>query len=127
VILAEHILPGSFEWIMSRFIDTRVDFMGFDQSYNNDEAGAPAIHPRVMLKIVLYGYSQGMCSSRKHHRLCRNNLVMKALAGNEEPFHTTIARFIVRNGEEIKKLFTETLYFCNKLKLIGGKLFAIDG
>jgi transposase len=127
VNLAEQILPGTFEWTMSHFIDTRVDFSGFDQSYNNDETGAPAIHPRILLKIVLYGYSQGVYSSRKLYRLCQNNIVMKALAEDEEPFHTTIARFIVKNGEEIKKIFTEALYFCNELKLIGGKIFAIDG
>jgi transposase len=127
VNLAEQLLPGTFEWTMSHFIDTRVDFSGFDQSYNNDETGAPAIHPRIMLKIVLYGYSQGVYSSRKLHRLCQKNIVMKALAEDEEPFHTTIGRFIVKNGEEIKKIFTEALYFCNELKLIGGKMFAIDG
>jgi transposase len=127
VNLEDQILPGTFEWTMSHFIDTRVDFSGFDRSYNNDETGAPAIHPRIMLKIVLYGYSQGMYSSRKLYRLCQNNIVMKALAEDEEPFHTTIARFIVKNGEEIKNIFTEVLYFCNELKLIGGKMFAIDG
>jgi hypothetical protein len=51
---------------------------------------------------------------------------MKALAEDEEPFHTTIARFIVKNGEAIKNIFTEVLYFCNELKLIGGKMFAMD-
>jgi transposase len=127
VNLEEQILPGTFEWTMSHFIDTRVDFSGFDQSYNNDETGAPAIHPRILLKIVLYGYSQGMYSSRKLYRLSQNNIVMKALAEDEEPFHTTIARFIVKNGEEIQKIFTEALYFCNELKLIGGNIFAIDG
>jgi transposase len=125
--LGEQILPGTFEWTMSHFIDTRVDFTGFDRSYNNDETGAPAIHPRIMLKIVLYGYSQGRYSSRKLRDLCLHHMIMKALAEDEEPFYTTIARFIVKNGEEIKKIFTEVLYFCNELKLIGGKMFAIDG
>jgi transposase len=112
---------------MSQFIDTRVDFSGFDQSYNNDETGAPAIHPRILLKIVLYGYSQGVYSSRKLRNMCRYHIIMKALAEDEEPFFTTIARFIVKNEKEIKKIFTETLYFCNELKLIGGKMFAVDG
>jgi transposase len=52
---------------------------------------------------------------------------MKALAEDQEPYWTTIARFIVDNGEEIRKVFTETQYFCNELKLIDGKMFAIDG
>jgi hypothetical protein len=86
VNLEEQILPGTFEWTMSQFMDTRVDYSGFDQSYNNDETGAPAIHPRIMLKIVLYGYSQGVYSSRKLQRLCQYHMIMKALAEDEEPF-----------------------------------------
>jgi hypothetical protein len=58
--LEDQILPGAFEWTMSQFMDTRVNYSGFDQSYNNDETRASAIHPRIMLKIVLYGYSQGL-------------------------------------------------------------------
>jgi hypothetical protein len=45
VNLATQILPGFFDWTMSRFIDTQVDFSGFDQSYNNDKTGVLAINP----------------------------------------------------------------------------------
>jgi transposase/stalled ribosome alternative rescue factor ArfA len=112
---------------MSEFIDTKVDFSRFDQGYNNDETGAPAYEPRILMKIVLYGYSQGLYSSRDLHNLCRNHITMKALAENQEPYWTTIARFISGNGEEITKIFTEVLYFCNELNLIGKKMFAVDG
>ncbi|MDR0909708.1 MAG: transposase [Spirochaetaceae bacterium] len=125
--LKEQILPGTFEWTLSHFIDTEIDFSGFDLRYNNDETGAPAIHPGIMLKIVLYGYSKGQYSSRKLQDLCRNNITMKALAEDSEPYFTTIARFISGNYEEVKKIFTEVLYFCNELKLIDGKMFAVDG
>ncbi|MFP3041058.1 transposase [Treponema primitia] len=125
--LGEQILPGTFEWTMSRFIDTEVDFTGFDEGYNNDEKGAPAYEPRILLKIVLYGYSQGVLSSRKLYGLCRYHIIMKALAENQEPFHTTIARFIVGNGKEIERIITEVLYFCNEQHLIGGKMLAVDG
>jgi transposase len=127
VNLSEQILPGTFEWAMSRFIDTQADFSGFDMRYNNDLTGAPAIHPRVMLKAVLYGYSKGQKSSRKIQKLCEENITMKALTEDTEPYFTTIARFVSGNEKEITKLFTEVLYFCNELKLIGGDMFAIDG
>jgi transposase len=127
VNLKEQILPGTFEWTMSRFIDSEVDFSGFDLQYNNDETGAPAIHPRIILKAVLYGYENGQYSSRKIMKLCRDNITMKALTEDTEPYFTTIARFISGNYEEVKKIFTEVLYFCNELKLIDGKMFAIDG
>jgi hypothetical protein len=75
VNLGEQILPGTFEWTMNHFVDTRIDYSGFDESHHNDETGAPAIQPRILLKIVLYEYSQGMYSSRKLYRLCRNNVI----------------------------------------------------
>jgi hypothetical protein len=49
----------------------------------------------------------------------------KALVEDEEPFHTIIALFIVRNGEAIKNLFMEILYFCNELMLIGESCFRL--
>jgi hypothetical protein len=59
VNLEEQILPGTFEWTMRQFMDTKVDFRGFDQSYNNEESGAPAIHPGIMLKLGSTGIPRG--------------------------------------------------------------------
>jgi transposase len=127
VNLSDQILPGTFVWTMSTFIDTQADFSGFDLRYNNDMTGVPAIHPRIMLKAVLYGYANGQYSSRKIMKLCKNNITMKALTEDTEPYFTTIARFVSGNKEAVTNLFAEVLYFCNELKLIDGNMFAIDG
>jgi hypothetical protein len=116
VNLENQVLPGTFEWTMSRFIDTRVDFTGFDKRYNNDETGATAIQPQIMLGIALYGYSLGIYSSRKLYRLCQSHMIMKALAEDEEPFHTTIARFIVKNREEIKIIISVVAWTASTLR-----------
>jgi hypothetical protein len=71
VNLCEQILPGTFEWTMSRFIAEEVDFSVFDTKYNNDETGAPAIDPRIMLKAFLYGYANGQKSLRSTGANCR--------------------------------------------------------
>jgi transposase len=61
----KQILPGTFEYTLSYLIDNEIDLSLFDSRYNNDETGAPAYDPSILLKIVLYAYSRGIVSSRK--------------------------------------------------------------
>ena len=48
--------------------------------FNNDEVGASAYGPRVMLKVVLLGYSQGLVSSRAIERACLHNVFTAKVA-----------------------------------------------
>jgi transposase len=52
---SEQILPGTFEHTLHLTID-EIDLSGFDARYRNDDAGAPAYDPRVLLKIILFAY-----------------------------------------------------------------------
>ena len=54
-------------------------------------------------------------------------MIVKALAEDIEPHYTTISDFISGMGKEIEKVFAEVLLVCNEMKLISGKMFAIDG
>jgi transposase len=47
-----------------------------------------------MLKIIFYGYSRGIITSRPIEYACKSNIVIKALAWDAEPDHDTIAHFI---------------------------------
>ncbi len=64
VVLAEQIQPGTVEFALDHLVDHALDFSGLDEWFCNDETGASAYDPRVMLKIVLLGYSKGLISSR---------------------------------------------------------------
>ena len=59
------ILPGTFEYTLHYLIDNEIDLSNFESRYRNDETGAPAYDPAILLKIVLYAYSRGITSSRK--------------------------------------------------------------
>ena len=126
VNLQEQLLPGSFEWTIDYLID-KVDISLFEDNYHNDEKGAAAFSPRVLLKIILYCYSKGIISSRRIEKACKDNIIAKALAEDTEPDHDTIATFISTNNEAIKDLFTQVLMQCAELSLITGEMFAIDG
>jgi hypothetical protein len=58
VILSEQIVPGSFAFALNHLVDHELDLSELDARFRNDEVGASAYDPRVMLKIVLLAYSQ---------------------------------------------------------------------
>ena len=90
----KQILPGTFEHTLHYLIDNEIDLSTFDLRYQNDETGAPAYDPRVLLKIVLYAYSKGITSSRKIADCCNENVIFMALSADTRPHYTTIADFI---------------------------------
>jgi transposase len=123
----KQILPGTFEHTLHYLIDNEIDLSAFDLRYNNDETGAPAYDPRIMLKIVLYAYSKGITSSRKIADCCNENVVFMALSADTRPHFTTIAEFISSQDQETVKLFLEVLLICDEMGLIGKEMFAVDG
>lgn len=125
--MTRQILPGSYEETLQYLIDRKIDISKFDAEYRNDETGAPAISPKVLLKIVLYCYSRGLITSRPMARACTENMTVKAMAEDIEPHFSVIADFISKNSEKIKDVFTQVLMYCSELGLIKGDLFAIDG
>ncbi|WP_409440172.1 transposase [Psychromonas sp. GE-S-Ul-11] len=60
----QQIIPGTFEYALSHIVDKHIDLSLFDKWYDNDKGGAAAYPPSVMLKIVLFGYSGEVVSSR---------------------------------------------------------------
>jgi len=127
VFFSEQILPGTFEFALNQLIDERLDLSLFDAKYRNDETGAPAYDPRILLKIVLFAYSKGITSSREIARCCKQNIVFMALSAHSAPHFTTIADFISSLDKEMIQLFREVLLVCDEAGLIGREMFAIDG
>jgi transposase len=123
----KQILPGTFEYTLNYLIDQELDLSVFDDRYRNDDTGAPAYDPAVLLKIILYAYSRGVTSSRKIEECCKENVIFMALSADTRPHFTTIADFVSTLGAEIITLFLEVLLVCDSLNLIGKELFAIDG
>jgi transposase len=127
VRFSEQILPGSFEYALNWLIDHQIDLSVFDARFQNDETGAPAYDPGVLLKIVLYAYSRGIVSSRCIERACRENIVFMALSGDTVPHFTTLANFVSSLSKEITQIFRDVLLVCDQQGLIGKQMFAVDG
>ena len=126
VSLEAQIVPGSFAHAVYHLVG-ELDLSAFDAHYRNDETGAPAHSPMMLLRAVLLAYSQGTTSSRAIERACRDNVVFIAITGDAKPHFTTIADFISRSRDAIKAVFAQVLVILDSEGLIGREMFAIDG
>jgi transposase len=127
VDLAQQLLPGTFEHALNHLLDHEIDLSSFDTRFCNDDTGAAAYPPAMLLKVVLFAYSQGIVSSRNVERVCREHVTFIALCGDTRPHFTTIANFVSTLGDDIARIFTQILFICDRQGLIGREMFAIDG
>jgi len=91
------------------------------------KVGCPQYDPRSMLKLLVYGYSYGVRSSRKLERECHNNISFIWLMADLKPDHKTIAEFRRRNKKALSKVLREIARLCIDLDLIEGNSLFLDG
>ncbi len=127
VDLARQLLPGTFEHALNHLLDHEVDLAHFDARFRNDTTGAPAYPPAMLLKVVLFAYSQGIVRSRAIERVCQEHVTFMALCGMSAPHFTTIAHFVSSLRDDIAQVFAAVLAVCDGQGLIGREMFAIDG
>jgi hypothetical protein len=63
--LQVQLVPGILEHTISELVENHLYLSVFDAHYNNDETGTAAIHPKILLKVILLAYARGMISSRQ--------------------------------------------------------------
>lgn len=130
-----YLMPPSLqEWLPEKdiawfIIDVveQMDLSGYYRKYRADGRGQEAYDPAMMVALLLYAYSNGIRSSRAIERLCERDIGFKVISGDEEPDHSTIARFRQDNGKGIEELFTEALKLCAKAGLVKVGVVALDG
>jgi transposase len=126
VSIDNQISQYTLEFVIHHLIED-LDLSYFNTRYNNDTIGRKAINPKVLLKIILLGYSRGLTSSREIEKACRQNAVFMAMTCGDIPDHSTIATFVSSMEEEIAQIFTQILTVCDEEGLIGGTHFSLDG
>ena len=88
------------------FVDV-LDMESLGIEWNAHKVGCPQYDPKVMLKILVYGYSYGIRSSRKLERALYHNLSFIWLAGALKPDHKTIAEFRRQNRKALKHVLKQ--------------------
>lgn len=113
-----------------RIYDLFVENLNFENigmAFNSNKVGNSEYDPKAMLKVLLYGYSYGIRSSRKLERAIYHNINFIWLSGGLKPDHKTISNFRKRNRKQLKKVFKECAKLCIKLKVIEGNTLFLDG
>ena len=115
-----------------RAIDAWVDTLdlqqlGFVTAQPGRSTGQPAYDPAMLLKLYLYGYQQGIRSSRKLERESRRNVELMWLCRHNTPSYKTIANFRKDNVKALKQAHAAFLQLCRELRLLGEKMVAVDG
>jgi transposase len=90
-------------------------------------AGQPAYHPSVLIKLYLYGYMNGIRSSRKLEREAARNLEVMWLVDGLRPGYKTIANFRKDNSAALKAINKDFMLLCKQLNLFAGNEVAVDG
>jgi transposase len=127
ISLQDQLVPGTLEHTLHLLVEKHLDLSVFDARYHNDETGAAAVHPKILLKVILLAYAKGMLSSRQIERACHENILFIALSYGYAPDHSTIATFISSMQNEISSIFSNILLVCDELGLLGGTHFSLDG
>ena len=104
--IEEYISPDDPVRAYDAFVET-LDLQRLGMEWNPQKVGCPQYNPTVMLKILVYGYSYGIRSSRKLERALYHNLSFIWLAGALKPDHKTISRFRRDNRKALKQVLKE--------------------
>lgn len=112
--------------VYDAFVDT-LDFAELGISYDESRVGNSSYDPRAMLKLLVYGYSYGIRSSRKLERETHYNLSFLWLLGGLKPDHKTIAEFRRRHKSALHQVLKQCARLCLKLGVIAGNTLFVDG
>jgi len=104
-----------------------LDFRDLGITLDANKVGNSEYHPHAMLKLLVYGYSYGIRSSRKLERACHHNLSFIWLTSGLMPDHKTIAEFRRKNKESLANVLKQCAKICIKLNLIEGNTLFVDG
>jgi transposase len=127
--------PSLQDWLpeshLARFIADvadELDLSGIQAEYERHDArGLSAYHPLLLTRLLLYGYSLGITSSRAIEKATYDNIAFRYLAADQHPDHDTIAAFRQQHLEALAELFIQALRLCQKAGLVKLGNVALDG
>ena len=120
-------LPGDhLAYFVSDLID-ELDLSTIEGYYEQEERGYPPYHPRMMAKILVYGYCVGVFSSRKLEKRLQEDVAFRVLAAGNEPDFRTISDFRKIHLAALEGLFQQVLRMALQLGAMKLGRVAIDG
>jgi transposase len=128
-----YLLPPSVdEWLpddhLARFVVEVIEQLDLNELLAQYAGrGSAAHHPAVLLGLLIYGYANGVHSSRKIERATYDSVAFRYVAANTHPDHDTLATFRRRFLKQIEALFVQVLQLAREMKLLKLGQIALDG
>jgi transposase len=126
--------PSPKDWLpedhLAYFISETVDRMDLSEfygRYQGDGRRNQPFDPRMMVKVLLYGYATGTFSSRKLAKKVEEDVAYRVLAAGNFPAHRTIAEFRQRHLKEFQALFVQLVRIAREAGVIRLGTVAVDG
>jgi transposase len=131
----DYLLPPSLrDWLpenhlayfVSDVIDN-VDLSAMDEVYGDERRGQPPYDPRMMTKLLVYGYCVGVFSSRRIERRLVEDIAFRVLAAGNAPNFRTISDFRKIHLKALEALFEQVLKIALEAGAVKVGRVALDG
>lgn len=121
-------LPADHQvWLLIDVVDKHLDTGVFHARSRLGGVGRAGYDPDMLLTLLIWAYAQGVRSSRRIERLCRQDLAFRIICGGRVPDHTRIARFRGDFAEPVTEFFTQVLKLCAGLGMGALGTITLDG
>jgi transposase len=117
---------GHLARFVSDLVEETLDLGAIYRSYEQ-ERGYPPYDPRLMVKLLIYGYATATPSSRKLEERTYSDVGVRFLCADQHPDYRSIARFRRRHLEALAELFVQALRLCREAGLVKLGALALDG
>src|SRR5260370_11889201 len=104
-----------------------LDLSAIESVYEEERRGQPPYPPRMMTKILLYGYCVGVFSSRRIQRRLAEDVAFRVLAAGNQPDCRTISDFRKLHLKTLEELFQQVLRMVLEMGALKLGRVALDG
>ena len=105
----------------------KLDFGAFDDGYDNDAVGRPAVDPRSLTAVWTLGLLRGVTSSVRLATLCERDIEFRWLLGDARVEKSTLCAFRKQHKAELAALCAQVLSALGGKGLLPGKHMGVDG
>jgi transposase len=124
--LSEWLPEDHLAYFVSDAIDA-LDLQDFHARYEGDGRRRQPFDPRMMVKVLIYGYASGVFSSRKMATKLHEDVAFRMLCANNYPAHRTIREFRQLHLKEFSALFVQVVRLAQEAGLVSLGRVGVDG
>jgi transposase len=122
--IEEFIPEGHLARVISEIVDT-FDTRKIEERYSYQ--GQKSYHPKILIKLWVYGYATGTLSGRKIAMKCETDTAYMYLSSMYRPDFRTINDFRKDNIKSFEGYFVAVIKLCRELGMASIGTIALDG